>query len=157
MNDRYTVLLVDDDKDVLVGASKRLGAAGFEVLLAYDGDDGLANARKRRPDAVVLDIRMPRKDGLETLAELRSGETTKDIPVVMLSASLGDQRAALEAGARFFLRKPYLGPMLIDAVRRAIAEGVKHKAACASAENYSLTVHPTKHRSAQSAETTSAD
>jgi CheY-like chemotaxis protein len=157
MNDRHTVLLVDDDKDVLLGASKRLGVAGYEVLVAYDGVAGLASAMEHLPHAIVLDVRMPHKDGLATLAELRSRDATRDIPVVILSASLCDQRAALEAGARFFLRKPYSGPMLIDAVKKAIAEGVKHKAAYASAENHSLTVHPINHRSAQSAETTSAD
>ena len=128
MPDMRKVLLVDDDEDVLLGASKRLGAAGYEVTVAHDGDECLASAASHRPDAIILDVRMPRKDGLKALAELQSGAATKDIPVVMLSASLGDQRAALEAGARFFLRKPYSGPMLVNAVAKAIAEADKSKA-----------------------------
>jgi len=157
MNDRLILLLVDDDKDVLRGVSKRFDSAGFDILLAYDGDECLACASEHQPDAIVLDVRMPRKDGLSTLAELQCEETTKGIPVVMLSASLSDQRAALEAGARFFLGKPYSGSMLIDAVRTAIAERAKDKDAGASAEDLSLPVLPTSNRSVQSAETTSAN
>ena len=67
MNDRQTILLVDDDRDVLLGASKRLGTAGFEILLAYDGNEGLASAAEHHPDAIVLDVRMPHKHGLTAL------------------------------------------------------------------------------------------
>ena len=122
MPDQGTILLVDDDRDVLQGTSVRLRAAGYQTIVAHDGDEGLACATTQRPDAIVLDVRMPRKDGLTALAELQAGESTKNIPVVMLSASLGDQRAALESGARFFLRKPYAGPMLVNAVKKAIDE-----------------------------------
>lgn len=157
MNDRQTILLVDDDRDVLLGASKRLGTAGFEILLAYDGNEGLASAAEHHPDAIVLDVRMPHKHGLTALAQLRSEEATKNIPVVMLSASLVDQRAALEAGANYFLRKPYSGPTLIDAVKRAIAEGVKDKSTCTSAASHSLSVSLDSYRPAPSTDTTSVD
>jgi len=157
MNDRHTILLVDDDKDVLLGASKRLGAAGFEVLLACDGNEGLAAAAEHRPDAIVLDVFMPHKDGLTTLAELRAEQSTRDIPVVMLSASLGDQRAALEAGARFFLRKPYSGSTLIDAVKKAISERVKDTVDRASAASPPLPVDSTNRPSVHSADTISVD
>src|SRR3989304_5353598 len=123
-----TVLLVDDDRDVVEGSSVRLRAAGYQTVAAYDGDECVDRANEYQPVAIVLDVRMPRMDGLTALGELQEGENTKHIPVVMLSASLGDQRAALEAGARFFLRKPYSGPMLIDAVKAAIEEAIINRA-----------------------------
>jgi len=119
------VLLVDDDRDVVQGSKLRLTAAGYDTLAAYDGEEGVEMASRRHPDAIVLDVRMPHRDGLSALADLRSQPETKDIPVVMLSASLRDQRSALEAGARFFVRKPYNGENLIEAVNKAIHESTQ--------------------------------
>ena len=65
---------------------------------------------------------MPVMDGFQTLAELRSGDDTKQIPVIMLSASLRDQQAALDCGARFFQCKPYQPADLLAAVETAIRE-----------------------------------
>ena len=114
------ILLVDDDHDIVAGTSMRLRAAGYETSVAYDGDTGYAAAVKTHPDAIVLDIRMPDKTGIETLDELKENATTRGIPVVMLSASLGDQATSLDHGARFFLRKPYLGSDLVQAVDAAV-------------------------------------
>ncbi|HUE16493.1 MAG TPA: response regulator [Planctomycetaceae bacterium] len=118
------VLLVDDDRDVAFGASLRLRAAGYETLMAHDGHEGVDVARKRHPAAIVLDVRMPRMNGLVALANLQRDQRTKDIPIVMLSASLVDQQAALAGGARYFLTKPYQPTNLVMAVGRAIAENV---------------------------------
>jgi CheY-like chemotaxis protein len=117
-----TVLVVDDDRDLLAAASLRLQRAGFCTRCAYDGVEGVESARRAAPDAIVLDIRMPRMDGLTALRILRESPETMHIPVVVLSASLVDQQTALDAGARFFLRKPHKGTMLINAVERAIHE-----------------------------------
>jgi CheY-like chemotaxis protein len=73
-----------------------------------------------RPDLILLDVRMPGKDGLATLSDLKHRSDTCSIPVVMVSASVIDQEAALNAGARFFIRKPYSGATLMQAVRAAI-------------------------------------
>jgi CheY-like chemotaxis protein len=118
------VLLIDDDRDVAFGASLRLRAAGYETLTAHDGHDGIEVARKRHPAAIVLDVRMPRMNGLVVLANLQHDQQTKDIPIVMLSASLVDKQAALDAGARYFLTKPYQPSNLVMAVGKVIAENV---------------------------------
>jgi DNA-binding response OmpR family regulator len=111
------VLLVDDDRDIVEASSMRLRSAGFETLAAGDGAEGLALAERHHPDAIVLDVRMPRLDGLSALTELRKNTLTSDIPVIMLSASLLDQQAALDAGARLFVTKPYRSQHLVDAVK----------------------------------------
>ncbi len=116
------VLLVDDDPDVIRGASLRLRAAGYDTISAADGAQGVATAVDQHPDAILLDVRMPRMDGLAALEKLQENEDTKSIPIVMLSASLVDQQKALEAGARYFLTKPYQGNTLLTAVESAMTE-----------------------------------
>ncbi len=121
LSNRSVILIVDDNEDSVLATSLRLQSAGFQSLTASDGNEGLASAIKHRPHAIVLDVRMPNKDGLAMLAELRSRDETEMIPVVMLSASILDQKAALDAGASFFVKKPYDGAQLVRAVVMAIA------------------------------------
>jgi DNA-binding response OmpR family regulator len=122
MTQTARILLIDDDHDVIFGTSLRLRAAGYETMAAFDGEDGIAAAIDHHPDAIVLDIRMPRMDGMTALRRLREGDGTKDIPVVMLSASLVDQYAALDAGAKFFLTKPYQPRLLLAALESVMNE-----------------------------------
>ena len=116
------ILLVDDDNDLVRGASLRLRAAGYDSIEAHDGREGVDSAVREHPDAILLDVRMPNMDGLTALAELQSQESTKHIPIVMLSASIIDQQRALDAGARFFIKKPYQGTSLVAAIQTALAE-----------------------------------
>ena len=120
MPEPATVLMVDDDREIVRGACLRLQAAGYRMLIAGDAEAGIAAAIANHPDAILLDVRLPRRDGLSALSDLKRRPETKHIPVVMLSASVVDQQAALDAGARFFLRKPYRGDMLVQAVRAAL-------------------------------------
>ena len=120
MPEPTTVLMVDDDEEIVCAACMRLRAAGYRTLTAGDGDAAVAAAVANHPDAILLDVRLPRRDGLSVLSELKRRPETTQIPVVMLSASVVDQQAALDAGARFFLRKPYCGDMLVQAVRTAL-------------------------------------
>jgi len=114
------ILVVDDDADIREGVCRWLGAAGFSTRTADDGSSGIESVARHAPQAIVLDMMMPRKDGIETLSELRSNGSSADIPVVMLSASLRDEQRALDAGARFFIQKPFDGQKLVVAVRHAL-------------------------------------
>ena len=114
------ILLIDDDQEILCGASYRLRARGFETITASDGVQGIESAREYGPDAIVLDVRMSGMDGLTALAKLRNDRRTDSIPIVMLSASVVDQQAALDTGARFFLCKPSEGQDLVAAVESVI-------------------------------------
>lgn len=115
------ILLVDDDRDITLAVRIQLEKQGYEVLTAGDGEEGLASAIAQRPAAILLDIRMPKMDGLCTLAKLREHGATQRTPVVMLSASLIDRRA-LDLGARYFLDKPCDRDDLVAALRAALAE-----------------------------------
>lgn len=114
------VLVVDDDDHIARGTMLRLDAAGYETSRADDGDTGLAAIQNRRFDLVVLDVQMPRMSGIELLKTLKQSPETENIPVVMLSASLGDQQSSLDAGARFFVKKPYSSQQLLLAADKAM-------------------------------------
>lgn len=113
-------MLVDDDRDLLRGASVRLRAEGYEVLTARDGAEGLAVATDKKPDAIVTDIRMPRMDGIAMMKQLRGFPSTSSIPVVVVSANVAEsaRRDARELEARFFLQKPFEPADLSAAIRR---------------------------------------
>jgi signal transduction histidine kinase len=117
-----TVLVVDDDREVIHCLSVRLRSAGFEVLSASDGEEGVLTANSQHPDAIVLDVRMPKKDGLAALRELRGHPTTKNTPIIMLSASIHDQQRALKSGASFFVRKPYDAEEVLSAIEASFRE-----------------------------------
>jgi len=85
MSKKY-ILVVDDDPDLVETVAMMLESKGCEVGRAYDGVEGEESIKQRKPDLIVLDVMMPRKDGYQLCAELKSNEETKDIPVILLTA-----------------------------------------------------------------------
>ncbi len=85
MSKKY-VLVVDDDPDLVETVGLMLESNNYEVGKAYDGIEAEASIKSRRPDLVILDVMMPRKDGYKLCAELKKDKATKDIPIVMLTA-----------------------------------------------------------------------
>ncbi|MFH1058642.1 MAG: response regulator [Pseudomonadota bacterium] len=85
MSEKY-VLIVDDDPDLVEAVAMNLAAKGFAVGKAYDGLEAWDSIKSRRPDLIVLDVMMPRKDGYQVCDELKKDPAWKDIPVVMLTA-----------------------------------------------------------------------
>ena len=81
-----TVLVVDDEPDFSAIVKGNLEKEGFEVDLAYDGVEGLEKVKKDPPDAIVLDVMMPEKDGYEVCRELKADEKYADIPILLLTA-----------------------------------------------------------------------
>jgi DNA-binding response OmpR family regulator len=80
------ILVVDDDPDLVETVAMMLESKGCEVGRAYDGVEGEESVKERRPDLIVLDVMMPRKDGYVLCAELKAKEETRDIPIVLLTA-----------------------------------------------------------------------
>jgi DNA-binding response OmpR family regulator len=85
MTKKY-ILVVDDDPDLVETVAMMLESKGCEVGRAYDGVEGEESIKERRPDLIILDIMMPRKDGYVLCGELKADEKTRDIPVVLLTA-----------------------------------------------------------------------
>ncbi|MCK4580074.1 MAG: response regulator [Dehalococcoidia bacterium] len=86
MKDKAKILLVDDDEDFVEATKLVLESKPYEVVVAYDGDEGLAKARQERPDLIILDIIMPVKDGFNAAEQLKKAPELRDIPVLMLTS-----------------------------------------------------------------------
>ncbi len=114
-----TLLLVEDDASVREVTQVGLQRAGFTVLTARDGNEGLSLFRSRRPDAVILDVMLPGRDGLEVCRAIRQESA---VPVVMLTALSGtiDVVVGLEAGADDYVTKPFEMAELVARVRAAL-------------------------------------
>jgi two-component system response regulator MtrA len=113
------ILLVEDDASIREITALGLRRAGFDVETASDGAEGLDRWRRDRPDLVLLDVMLPRLDGLEVLRAIRRVSTT---PVVMLTARADtiDVVVGLESGADDYVRKPFELPELVARVRAAL-------------------------------------
>jgi len=84
-SDKKKILIIDDEADLIALAKQRLEAGGYRVFYAEDGEDGIKMAAKEKPDLILLDIMMPKKDGFEVLQHLKSDANMWNIPVVMLT------------------------------------------------------------------------
>jgi CheY-like chemotaxis protein len=105
-----TLLFIEDDPDHQLLVRMSLSQHDhYGVLYASDGAEGVAMARSERPDIILLDIMMPKMDGLDVLDRLQSDPATRSIPVVILSAKAlpEDVQAGLSRGARAYLTKPF--------------------------------------------------
>ena len=124
------ILYVEDNDDNIYVITNRLGRAGFTVLVARDGEQGVAMARAELPDLVLMDLRLPVLDGWEAAQRLKADPGTRHIPIMALSAHAmtGDRARALAAGCDDYDTKPIefarlLGKIeaLLGAERRAAA------------------------------------
>jgi DNA-binding response OmpR family regulator len=103
------VLVAEDELDILELVRMILEEDGHEILAAADGEEALAMAAERPPDLYLLDVMMPRLDGIEVTKQLRAAEETKDVPIIMLSARTQEEAVARgrDAGANLYLIKPF--------------------------------------------------
>jgi DNA-binding response OmpR family regulator len=111
MTDRGTplVLVADDEEDIRALVAFRLRRAGYDVITAADGAEALTLATTRLPDLIVLDMMMPKATGLEVTRSLREQDSTRDIPVILLTARAQevDVASGFAAGADDYVKKPF--------------------------------------------------
>ncbi|MDX1530561.1 MAG: response regulator transcription factor [Rhodothermales bacterium] len=126
-----TVLLVDDEEDLLDLLSYTLEREGYTVVTAQDGAEGFKLAQEARPDLVVLDIMMPKMDGIELCQRLREDARLRLTPILMLTAKSeeGDEIVGLEAGADDYLPKPVSPRLLVSHVRALLRRSERTEAA----------------------------
>jgi two-component system, cell cycle response regulator DivK len=118
------ILYVEDNEDNVYMLKRRLERAGFEVVVAPDGEQGLAIARDQRPDLILMDLSLPVLDGWQATRRLKESEETRTIPVIALSAHAmpGDREKALEAGCDEYDAKPVKLPSLLAKIRALLSE-----------------------------------
>jgi len=116
------VLIVDDEPNIVISLEFLLKRAGLEVLIARDGEAGLAEIQSAQPDLVILDVMMPKLDGFAVLQRVRSDPAVKSTPVLMLTARGrdADQKKGLVLGANAYLSKPFSTSELIETVQELL-------------------------------------
>jgi two-component system alkaline phosphatase synthesis response regulator PhoP len=118
------ILLIEDDADLLKAMTVRLTASGYELLVARDGQDGLAKAQQERPDLILTDLMLPRLNGYEICAMLKQDVRYQKIPILIWSATkLQDQDAHLaeECGADAFILKTIDSKALLAQIEQLLA------------------------------------
>ena len=117
------ILLVDDDPEIVETMKYALKAKGYEVLVARDGNQGLAMAEREDPDLVILDMMMPKRSGFLVLEKLRR---TRPVPIriIMITANEGSRHKAYAEmlGVDDYLRKPFAMDRLVDAVQKLMSK-----------------------------------
>ena len=115
------ILLVDDDREIIESMRFALTAAGYEIFVARDGNQGLALAERENPDLVILDMMMPKRSGFLVLEKLRR---TRPVPIkiIMVTANEGSRHKAYAEtlGVDDYIRKPFAMGRLLDSVHRLL-------------------------------------
>jgi len=125
------VLVIDDEADVRLLYRVNLRHAGYDVLEADDGERGIEAALEHRPDAVVLDLMMPRVDGFAVLRALRAAPEVSETPILVLTADVrrDDHRLCYELGADDVITKPFVPEALTQGISRMLASSVADRVA----------------------------
>ncbi len=118
-----TILVVDDDEDILTFVSKLMTSRGHEIVVAKDGEAALTLAKSEFVDVVILDINLPKINGFEVCKELKTNAATKNIPVIMMTAayiSVEEAEKGTHVGADEYVSKPFLSEVMIHNVERLL-------------------------------------
>ena len=120
------ILLVDDEPEIQLIISTRLSAAGFEVIIAKDGQEGLNMARSESPDAILLDLMIPKIDGFKVCRMLKFDKAFENIPVIIFSArgSDADKKLAEQVGASAYIVKPFNLDLFTQTIQRLLGPQV---------------------------------
>mgnify|MGYP006426659459 CR=1 FL=1 len=124
-----TILVVDDEEDLLSLLDYNFTQEGFDIFLAHDGVEGLEMAREHMPDLIVLDIMMPKMDGIEMCRRLRQDAHLRTIPVMMLTARTEeeDQVEGLDVGADIYLGKPVSVSVIVSQSKALLRSARRHE------------------------------
>lgn len=116
------ILLADDSQTVLLLHQLLLADRGYEVLTARDGQEAVYKAVEERPDIIFLDVIMPRMDGFEACQALRANESTRDIPIIMVTSRSEPQhvKRGFECGCSDYITRPFNGNELLDKLERLL-------------------------------------
>ncbi len=124
MGEKKKSLVVDDEPDFAGIVQQNLEKEGFEVEVAYDGDEGLEKVQANPPDAIVLDVMMPGKDGYQVCSELKADDRYADIPIILLTAVAShvtstrySHRDGMSTEADDYLAKPASAEQITESIK----------------------------------------
>ena len=142
-----TILVVEDEKDILDLVEYNLEQAGFKVLTALSGDDALEIVNKHHPDLVVLDLMLPGLDGKEVCRRIRQSESTREIPVIMVTAKAEeiDRIIGFEIGADDYLTKPFSPRELVLRLKAVLKRTIEQPPPTERISFPGLSIDPGRH------------
>lgn len=114
------ILVIDDEAELVKAVEVRLRTSGYEVEVAYDGPSGIDKAKQAKPDLILLDILMPKMDGYQVAKQLMGDPETKDIPIIIFSASQERdlEKKCRELSIADFITKPFETSELLELVNK---------------------------------------
>jgi DNA-binding response OmpR family regulator len=121
---RHSVLVVDDEPNILLSLEFLMKRAGYEVRTAVDGDEALRTIAERRPDLVILDVTMPRRDGYEICQSIRTNAAWRGMRIILLTAKGREveREKGMSLGADAYITKPFSTREVVDRVKELLAE-----------------------------------
>jgi len=120
--DKKTVLLIDDERELVDMVKIRLEANGYDVIPAYNGEEGVNAAKEKNPDIVLLDIMMPKKDGYTVLKDLKADEKLNKVPVIIITAKPKMKDLFEIEGVNYYIVKPIDDKELLSKIKEALGE-----------------------------------
>ena len=113
------ILVVDDEPDIVKTVAKAIRRQGFDVVSAADGEEALERVKDSHPDLVILDIQMPKLDGIEVLQRIKGNPRTASLPVIMLTAKAGDEDMlkGYKYGANYYIPKPFKIAEVLEGIK----------------------------------------
>lgn len=122
MSDKKKILVVEDEVDLVDALKIRLEANGYDVIVAYDGQEGLNMARTDSPDLIIQDVMLPKLDGFHACRMLKFDKKFDHIPIIMLTARSQeqDQKIGYETGADAYITKPFDSQHLLATIEKLI-------------------------------------
>jgi len=119
---RKKILVVDDEQDILTLLVSILKSENYEVITASNGEEALTAIKTKHPDAVILDIMMPKLDGMQVLQKIREDPEISSLPVIMLTAKAGDEDIlkGYKYGANYYIPKPFEISDILAGVRMVL-------------------------------------
>lgn len=124
---KKTILLVDDEEDLVAALTVRLEASGFNVLVAKDGLMALKMGRSDNPDLIILDLMLPKMDGYKVARLLKFDKRYSHIPILILTArgQDSDREMSRKVGADEYMVKPFTSSDLLDRIKKLLVAGEK--------------------------------
>jgi len=118
------ILIIDDEEQLVEMVKMRLEAAGYSVLCAFDGKEGIEKAKREKPDLIILDLMLPKMDGYKICGLLKSDARYNKIPIVMFTARAQDEDIGLgrELGVDAYIIKPFDPKLLLGKIKELLGE-----------------------------------
>jgi two-component system phosphate regulon response regulator PhoB len=144
---RDKILIIEDDRDIVDMLKYNLEEEGYEIIAAFNGEDGINQASKQKPDLIILDIMLPVIDGFEVCRILKKDNATALIPIIILSAKSQetDKIVGLELGADDYITKPF-SPRELLARARAVLRRRKQQQPTGRIERGDIVIDGTRHK-----------